>query len=103
MTGNEPNSHLATAAAPLITVAICTRNRAKYLLRAVESVLPQLTDKTELLVVDNASSDDTPAVAARLAAAHPRVKVWREPNPGICFARNSRTRQCQGGIRRVFR
>ena len=68
MTGNEPISNYPKSAAPLITVAICTRNRANLLKRAVESVLPQLTDDAEVLIVDNVSTDNTPEVAARNAA-----------------------------------
>lgn len=53
---------------PFISVAICTRNRAKLLARAVESVLPQLGPDAELLIVDNASTDETPQIAAALTA-----------------------------------
>jgi glycosyltransferase involved in cell wall biosynthesis len=80
----------------LITVAICTRNRARFLQRAVESVLPQMTGETELLIVDSASTDDTPEVAARLAADNPRVKVWHEQQPGICAARNAALVKAKG-------
>jgi len=70
-------------------VAICTRNRVRFLKRAVESVLPQMTGETELLIVDNASTDETPEVAARLAADNPRVKVCREEELGLSVARNT--------------
>jgi len=80
----------------LITVAICTRNRVNCLQRAVESVLPQMTDGTELLIVDNASTDDTAEVAARLAADNPRVKVWREEELGLSAARNAALKKAQG-------
>jgi len=42
----------------------------------------------ELLIIDNASADDTPAVAARLAKVGPRVKVVRVEELGISVARN---------------
>src|ERR1035437_2471386 len=74
---------------PLISVAICTRNRAKLLARAVESVLTQLGSDTELLIVDNASTDETPQIAAALAAHNPAVRVWRETTLGIPSARNA--------------
>src|SRR5229473_753067 len=44
---------------PLITVAICTHNRAALMAEAVHSVLPQLRGDTELVIVDNSSTDDT--------------------------------------------
>jgi glycosyltransferase involved in cell wall biosynthesis len=87
VTGTEPINN--PAAAPLITVAVCTRNRSRFLKRAIESVLPQLTADTEVLIVDNASTDNTPEVAARYAAVNPRVKIWREEELGLSAARNA--------------
>jgi len=80
----------------LITVAICTRNRASFLGKAVCSVLPQMTGDAELLIVDNASTDDTPELAARLAAANPNVKVWREDELGLSAARNTALKLARG-------
>ena len=84
------------ASRPLITVAICTRNRAAFLEKAVRSVLPQMTGRTELLIVDNASTDDTPAVAARLAAANPCVNALREAELGLSAARNAALKSARG-------
>jgi len=92
-TVNRPDS---TASNMLITVAICTRNRAAFLAKAVRSVVPQMTDRTELLIVDNASTDDTPTVAAQLAAANPGVKVVREEELGLSAARNAALEQGRG-------
>ena len=80
----------------LITVAICTRNRASFLEKAVRSVLSQMTIDTELLIVDNSSTDDTPEVAARLAAANPCVKVCREEELGLSAARNAALKKARG-------
>jgi glycosyltransferase involved in cell wall biosynthesis len=80
----------------LITVAICTRNRANFLQHAVRSVLPQLNNDTELLIVDNASTDGTPEIAARLAAANPCVKVLREEELGLSAARNTALKKAHG-------
>jgi glycosyltransferase involved in cell wall biosynthesis len=96
VTGNEPITHPSPAIAPLITVAICTRNRARFLQRAVESVLPQMTGETELLIVDNASTDNTAEVTARLAAVHPRLTVCRENEIGVSAARNTALKKARG-------
>ncbi|MGA2802027.1 MAG: glycosyltransferase family 2 protein [Verrucomicrobiota bacterium] len=81
---------------PLITVAICTRNRASFLEKAVRSVLPQMNEMVELLIVDNASTDDMAEVATRLAAADSRVKIWREDELGLSAARNAALKKAQG-------
>jgi glycosyltransferase involved in cell wall biosynthesis len=49
---------------PLLTIAIPTYNRAKYLTDLLDSLADQLIGQTEieLLISDNASSDETPAV-----------------------------------------
>jgi glycosyltransferase involved in cell wall biosynthesis len=83
-------------AQPLITVAICTRNRAPFLEKAVRSVLPQMNETAELLIVDNASTDETPETGARLAAADSRVKIWREDELGLSAARNTALRKAHG-------
>ena len=45
-----------------VTVGIPTRNRSRWLREAIESVLAQSYDNFELIVSDNASTDDTSAV-----------------------------------------
>jgi glycosyltransferase involved in cell wall biosynthesis len=86
----------AQASGPLITVAICTHNRTAFLEKAVHSVLRQITDDTELLIIDNASIDDTPAVSAQLAAANSCVKVLREEELGLSAARNAALKNARG-------
>jgi glycosyltransferase involved in cell wall biosynthesis len=84
------------ASGPLITVAICTRNRAALLEMAVRSVLPQMNGDAELLIVDNASTDDTPAVVARLASSSPCITACREAELGISVARNTAFKKARG-------
>src|SRR5208283_3756465 len=52
--------------------------------------------ETELLIVDNASTDDTPAVAAHLAAGHPRLTVCCENEIGVGAARNTALKKARG-------
>lgn len=49
---------------PKVTIAIPTYNRAKFLGAAIKSVLGQTYTNFELLIVDNASTDDTKTVIA---------------------------------------
>ena len=84
------------AATPLITVAICTRNRAGFLEQAVRSVLPQITGDTDVLIVDNASTDETPTITAQLKSLHSCVSVCREPELGLSAARNTALARARG-------
>lgn len=53
-------------ARPAVSVCIPTRNRSHYLRRAISSVLDQTYRDIEVVVVDNASTDDTPHVVGNL-------------------------------------
>lgn len=63
---------------PILSITIPTYNRSRYLAECLESVLPQVRGlPAEVLVIDNASSDDTPAVAAHFAAAYSELRYFR--------------------------
>jgi glycosyltransferase involved in cell wall biosynthesis len=81
---------------PLITVAICTRNRAPLLEKAVSSVLSQITDDEELLIVDNASTDGTAEKMREMAAFNPCMVVCGENEIGISVARNTALKKARG-------
>ena len=77
----------------LISVAICTRDRAPSLRRTLASLaecarLPGAGDAWELIVVDNGSGDDTAFVVASFAA-HLPVRLVREDAAGLSNARNT--------------
>jgi glycosyltransferase involved in cell wall biosynthesis len=74
---------------PLVSVILSTRNRVDLLRGAVASVLGQSEPDLELIVVDDASSDDTERYLASLSAEDARVRVVRNPVPkGGAGARN---------------
>ncbi|HYQ74910.1 glycosyltransferase family 2 protein [Cellulomonas sp.] len=58
-----------------VTVVVPCHDYARYLPAAVGSALDQAGVLVDVVVVDDASADDSLAVAARLAAADPRVTV----------------------------
>jgi glycosyltransferase involved in cell wall biosynthesis len=63
--------------APRVTIGLVVRNGEKHLAAAVRSFLAQTFTDFELVIHDNASTDATPAIAAELAAADPRIRVAR--------------------------
>lgn len=62
---------------PRVTVCLPTYNRAHYLSGAIESVLNQTFRDFELLICDNASTDETPEVVKRFRDT--RVRYVRHP------------------------
>lgn len=69
--------------APLVSILVPTYNRAGYLRGALHSALAQTYAPLEVIVLDDASSDPTPDVAAEFAA-DPRVRCVRHAaNGGI--------------------
>ncbi len=75
------------AAAQTISVVIPLYNGAAYIGEALRSVLDQTRPADEIIVVDDGSTDDGPAIVAPLAAAG-LVTLLSRPNGGQSAARN---------------
>lgn len=60
---------------PKVSVIITCYNLANLLPRAVQSVLVQTMDDYEIIIVNDASPDDTKAVATALAKGNKKIKV----------------------------
>jgi abequosyltransferase len=71
-----------TAKPPLLSICIATYNRAGFIRETLDSILPQMEDDVELLVVDGASTDDTESVARDVASKEPRLRYVRLPAKG---------------------
>jgi glycosyltransferase involved in cell wall biosynthesis len=75
-----------------ISVIIPVYNCADFLAEAIESVLAQSYPASEIIVVDDGSTDDSISVAARF----PQVRVLSQPNAGPGAARNLGIRNARG-------
>ncbi|MGW0336149.1 glycosyltransferase family 2 protein [Streptomyces sp. NPDC003011] len=76
---------------PDVTVTVIVHNDAARLPRAVASVRRQTHPGIEIVISDDHSTDDTPAVARELAAQDPRIRLLRLPeNSGGCSAPRNR-------------
>lgn len=73
---------------PLVSIIICTYNRAYLIERALGSLLRQDYPHWEAIVVDDGSTDDTAAVLSRYADSRIRL-VTHSENRGITSTRNS--------------
>ena len=73
---------------PTVSVCVPTYNRARYLKQALESVLSQTYQAFEVVVYDDASTDDTRDTVTLFRDS--RLRYFRQPfNQGIARNRNS--------------
>jgi glycosyltransferase involved in cell wall biosynthesis len=77
---------LREAGGPLVSVIIPCYKQGHFLAGAIDSILGQTYPRVEVIVVDDGSPDDTPAVAARYGD---RIRYIRKENAGISAARNT--------------
>ncbi|MGA3266422.1 MAG: glycosyltransferase family 2 protein [Verrucomicrobiota bacterium] len=84
-----------------VSIIICTRNRAKDLVKTLQWFNDGLVSgkfATEVVVVDNASKDDT-AAAVRAARIHGMsLRYVYEPRPGKCNAYNAGMAAARGEV-----
>ena len=85
---------------PAVSVLVAVHNGARYLRPALESVLRQTVTDLELVVVDDGSTDETPAVLAAIDDERLRV-VHGESRRGLAGALNLGLDEVRG--RRVAR
>ena len=76
-----------------VSVVIPTCNRADLILRALASVRAQTRPPTEVLVVDDGSTD---ATVERVRAAFPEVTLLEQKNRGVSAARNAGIQKARG-------
>jgi abequosyltransferase len=78
--------HSRGTQSPALKLSICipTFNRAKFIEETLESILPQMTDDCEVVVLDGASTDNTAQVVAGCAQHCDRLRyVRQERNNGF--------------------
>ncbi len=78
---------------PLISVVIPTYNRAGTITKAVSSALAQTYREIEVIIVDDGSTDETPAALAEFGN---RIRVIRQNNTGPSTARNRGAAEARG-------
>ena len=70
-----------------VSVIIPLRNGKNFIIQALDSVFAQTLLPTEVIVVDDGSTDDGPDIVARYAVKH-QLTLLRRPHYGLPAARN---------------
>jgi glycosyltransferase involved in cell wall biosynthesis len=80
-----------------ISAVICTHNRARYLTRAIQSLLDQSLPEAEyeIIVVDNRSTDSTKEAVERFSGEK-NIRYIYESELGLSYARNTGWRNARG-------
>lgn len=78
-----------------VSIVICTRNRSIHLQNCLERLKNQRCFPREIIVVDNAPSDESSRIVAE---KFPGIIYCREPLPGLDIARNSGAKLAKGNI-----
>ena len=74
---------------PVVSIILCTFNRAGLIARAIDSVLRQDFKSFELIVIDDGSSDETYGVVLQIAREDSRCIYMCHHNRGLSASRNA--------------
>jgi len=82
---------------PLVSIALCTYNGAKYLAQQLDSLVNQTYPSIEIIAVDDCSTDETFAVLTAYAAKYHQFKIYRnEENLGFTGNFERAVKLCSG-------
>jgi succinoglycan biosynthesis protein ExoO len=91
----ERNSKVDPAHSPLVSVVMPVYNGARTLIEAVDSVLAQTHSYLELIICNDASTDETPGILSKIT--DPRVRIiHNETNLGAGPARDRAIQKTRG-------
>src|SRR5664279_1893047 len=86
---SRKNRRNLMTALPRVSILMPVRNEAAYLPAALMSLARQTMHMWELVVVDDGSGDDTPAILAAAARNDHRIRVIRRDGGGLVAALNT--------------
>jgi len=79
-----------------LSIVVPVYKAEKYIEECLNSILPQLSQDDELILVDDGSPDRSGAICDTIAAVNRNVAVIHQPNGGVSKARNAGMARAQG-------
>ncbi|MBK3607096.1 glycosyltransferase, partial [Streptomyces sp. MBT54] len=83
--------------APRLTVVVPLYNVEEYLGACLSSLAEQTMPDLEVVLVDDGSTDNGPALAQEFTERDPRFRLFRQENAGLGAARNAGVREAHPG------
>ena len=65
---------------PRVSVVVAAYNVEQYIEQCIESLCSQTLHEIEIILVDDGSTDQTPAICERFAQMDERIRVIHKPN-----------------------
>lgn len=81
---------------PLISIIVPVYNAEPYLDNCLDSIAAQTWENLEVWLVDDGSTDASPALCDARAAADSRFHVLHQANAGVSAARNAALERLRG-------
>lgn len=92
-------NHHETTPSPYVSIVIPAYNCAKFIETTVASALQQSFREFEMIIINDASTDQTPQILRRLQKKDSRIKVFdHKENQGVAKTRNEAFGYCKGSF-----
>ena len=94
---SSEQSTLNNTTAPLVSVIVAAYNVEKYLIQCLDSLVNQTLKNTEIVVINDASTDNSARIIDDYSTRYPNVRVVHcESNQGLATVRNIGIRAARG-------
>lgn len=74
---------------PLISVIVPVYNAGSFLKRCIDSILAQIFNDYELIIINDGSTDDSESICLQFASQDSRIRYINQPNLGVSKTRNN--------------
>lgn len=74
---------------PIISIIVPTYNAINYLPRCIDSLVNQTYSNTEIIIVNDGSTDNSSEILELYKSKYPQIKVLHQKNSGQSVARNN--------------
>ncbi len=81
---------------PDVSIIIPVYNTADYVRESVLSIMNQKLPNTEIIIINDGSTDQSLDILERLAEQDQRVRIFSQENQGLSSARNAGMAHCSG-------